>query len=79
VTSGSPADDLRRYAGARRTAARCTFSFDTAPHEALLYAVFLAGLHDRMPAEQTFLHRARVTPPNPNDLVTASLRDELGS
>jgi hypothetical protein len=78
VSSGRPEVDEHDMSGARQMAARCHFSLDTGPHEALFYALYIAGLHDRTPAENAFLRQARAHREASDDIVTLSLIDALG-
>jgi len=78
VTTGHLGRDLDHWAGARQTAARCHFSLDTGPHEALLYASFISILVAPSRSEQAFMARIRARAPVHGDLVTVSLLDALG-
>lgn len=78
VTTGHLGRDLDHWAGARQTAARCHFSLDTDPHEALLYALFISTLTEPSRAERMFVANVRAHAPARGDLVTLSLLDALG-
>ncbi len=76
VRSGHARADAHRWAAARATVARCRFAFATAPHEALLYALYIAHLPRPTREEAAFLAAARHAVV-PRDLVTISLHDAL--
>jgi hypothetical protein len=78
VTTGHLGRDLDHWAGARQTVARCHFSLDTDPHEALLYAIFIRALSEPSYSERTFVTHVLAHPPKRGDLVTRSLLDALG-
>jgi hypothetical protein len=79
VASGSAAADLRQWAAARRTAARCRISLAESPHEALLYALFVSRLRDPTRVEARALNVARHLHWQGADIITASLLDALGA
>ena len=78
VTTGHLGRDLDHWAGARQTAARCHFSLDTGPHEALLYALYISGLAAPSSSERAFVTQVRAHAPVGGDLVTIALLDALG-
>jgi hypothetical protein len=79
VHSADPVADARHFAGARSTAARCDLSYTTAPHEALLYALYIGHLSVKTTAERAFAARVRNSIADQNDLVTLSLLDALSA
>jgi hypothetical protein len=80
VSGGDQASDQRHFAGARATAARCHLSVTTAPHEALLYGLYIEHLTAPSAAEQTFVAHARTyTAKQDDDIVTLALLDALGA
>jgi hypothetical protein len=78
VAGSDPAADARHFAGARATAARCHLTLENAPHEALLYALYIGILRAPSNAERTFVARVRAHAPKRGDIVTVTLRDALG-
>jgi len=76
VRSGDRALDRRHRAGARAAAAGCHFSPATSPHEALLYALYIATLPDASRGERAF-EREASSARYPSDLITISLLDAL--
>jgi hypothetical protein len=79
VDSDDRASDVRHFAGARATAARCHLDVATAPHEALLYALYIEHLAAPSSSERTFVARARAyTAKHSDDIVTLALLDALG-
>ena len=78
VTTGHLGRDLDHWAGARHAAARCHFSLDTGPHEALFYALFISTLPEPSRSEAAFIAHVKMHTPRHGDLVTMSLLDALG-
>ena len=78
VEGGDRASDARHFSGARETAARCHLSVITAPHEALLYGLYIEHLTAPSRSERLFVARARRYAVKHNDdIVTLALLDAL--
>lgn len=77
VAGTSVASDSGQFASARSTAAECHFSLADSPHEALLYALFIAGERVPTKSEQRFAHIVRDRTFEHPDLVTIALLDAL--
>jgi hypothetical protein len=78
VAGDDRAADVRHFAGARETAARCHLNMDTSPHEALLYALYIEHLRAPSRSERNFVARIRrYTPRHDDDIVTFALLDAL--
>jgi hypothetical protein len=73
VSSGDPATDRRHAAGARETLARCRFSPQTSPDEALLYALTIRRLAAPSRHERLMLAGVRASHAFPDDIETVSL------
>jgi hypothetical protein len=70
--------NVRHFAGARETAAKCHLSLAADPHEALLYAIYISKVGVPSHAERAFIEQARRRAPARGDIVTMSLLDALG-
>ena len=70
--------DVRHFAGARETAAKCRLSLETDQHESLLYALYISKIGVRSRSERDFAERLRRTAPAHGDIVTMSFLDALG-
>ena len=79
VRGSNRLSDDAQFGGARMTAARCHLSPQAAPHESLLYALYISHLTNPSASENAFLATVRRESFAGADLVTIALRDALGA
>lgn len=78
VAGSDRGSDVRHFLGARETAAKCRLSLVTAPHESLLYALYIGQMRVPSRSERQFAESVRRNIPPHGDIVTVSLLDALG-
>jgi hypothetical protein len=78
VAGSNRGTDIRQFTAARETAAKCHFSLERDPHEALLYALYISKIGVPSRTEKLFVEQARQRAPVHGDIVTISLLDALG-
>jgi hypothetical protein len=77
VRGADAASDRAHFAGARETAAQCRLSAATAPHEALLYGLYIGALPEPSRSERAFVQDLRSQRFADGDIVTLTLEAAL--